>query len=80
VKKYGKARQGTDDNLTRHMCFACWITKATNTLRIFNTYCFTTAKMVTQQRLNITLHIHCRPCWFWEVKLTTVKRGHSSLT
>jgi hypothetical protein len=31
VEKYGRARQATDDNITRFMCIACWITKATNT-------------------------------------------------
>jgi hypothetical protein len=30
-KKYGTAGQATDDNITRHMHFACWITKATDT-------------------------------------------------
>jgi hypothetical protein len=29
-----------------HMGFACWITKATDALRIYNTYCFFTAAMV----------------------------------
>jgi hypothetical protein len=29
VEKYGRARQATDDNIIR---FACWITKATDTL------------------------------------------------
>jgi len=31
VAKYGTARQPTDYNTIRRMCFACWITKATNT-------------------------------------------------
>jgi hypothetical protein len=31
VEKYGTARQATDDNITRRMRFACWITKATDT-------------------------------------------------
>jgi hypothetical protein len=30
-KKYGRARQATDDNIIRRMRFACWITKATDT-------------------------------------------------
>jgi hypothetical protein len=33
VEKYGRARETTDDNIIRSMCFACWITKATNTLK-----------------------------------------------
>jgi hypothetical protein len=31
VKKYGTARQATDDNIIRRMRFACRITKATDT-------------------------------------------------
>jgi hypothetical protein len=31
VKKYGTARQATDDNTIQRMRFACWITKATDT-------------------------------------------------
>jgi hypothetical protein len=32
VEKYGRAGQATDDNIIRHMGFACRITKATDTL------------------------------------------------
>ena len=31
VEKCDGARQATDDNIIRHMCFACWINKATHT-------------------------------------------------
>jgi hypothetical protein len=31
VEKYGTARQATDENITRRMRFACWITKARDT-------------------------------------------------
>jgi hypothetical protein len=31
VEKYGTAGQSTDDNIIRRVCFACWITKATDT-------------------------------------------------
>ena len=37
VKKYGGAREATDDNIIRRMRFACWITKTADTLRIYNT-------------------------------------------
>jgi hypothetical protein len=30
-KKYGTAGQATDDSIIRRMCFACWVTKGTNT-------------------------------------------------
>ena len=44
------------------MRFAYWITRVTNTLRICNTYRFSTATMVSRTRLNITLYIHCLTC------------------
>jgi hypothetical protein len=31
VEKYGLAKKATEDNITRHMRFACWITKAIDT-------------------------------------------------
>jgi hypothetical protein len=40
------------------MRIACWITKATNTLTIFNTY-FSTTTMVARPHLIVTLYIHC---------------------
>ena len=30
MRKYGRARQATDDDVTGHMRFAYWINKATN--------------------------------------------------
>jgi hypothetical protein len=30
VEKYGRARQTTNDNIMWHMCFGCWLTKATD--------------------------------------------------
>jgi len=40
------------------MRIAFWILKATNTLWICNTYCFSTATMVTQRCLNVTLYVY----------------------
>jgi hypothetical protein len=31
MEKYGTARQATDDNITRRIRFACWISKAIDT-------------------------------------------------
>jgi hypothetical protein len=31
VEKYGRAREGTDDDRTQCMHFACWMTKITDT-------------------------------------------------
>jgi hypothetical protein len=58
VEKYGTASQATDDNIIRRMRFAYWITKATDTVKICNTYCVSTTT-VTRTRLNVTLHVHC---------------------
>ena len=46
------------------MRMAYWIPKATNThtLRICNTYCFSTATMVARRRPNVTLYVHCLSC------------------
>ena len=39
------------------MCIACWITKATGTLTLCNTYWISTATMVARMRLNIASHV-----------------------
>ena len=38
---------------------ACWIPKATKTLRTCNTYCLHTTPMVALTRLNVTLNVYC---------------------
>jgi hypothetical protein len=47
VEKYGTAGHS--------MPFACWITWATDTLRIYNTYSFSTVALVSRPRLSFTL-------------------------
>jgi hypothetical protein len=56
VKNYGRARQATDGNIIRRMCFACRIIQATDThsKHVITTYCFSTAKTVTRTRHDIT--------------------------
>jgi len=39
------------------MRIACWIPKATNTLRLCNNHCFYTTTMATRTRPNITLYV-----------------------
>ena len=63
VEKCGTARDATDDNIIRRLRIACWILKATDTLKIFNTYCFSTATMVARTRLIFTF-IHALPVLF----------------
>ena len=38
---------------------ACWILKATNTLRLCNTHCFSTVTVVARTLLNFTFYFHC---------------------
>jgi hypothetical protein len=47
VEKYGTARQATDDNVIRGMRFLCWINKDTAILRIYNSYCISTGKIIS---------------------------------
>ena len=44
VKKYGRARQATDDNTIRCILFAWWMTKTTNTHSLFFTATVVTRK------------------------------------
>jgi len=62
-EQYCRPRQATDDNITRRMHTACWITKATYTLRIWNTYCFSMTTMVMWMCLMLHLYIHCLTCY-----------------
>jgi len=41
-----------------HMFIACWI----HTLRLCNTYCFSTATAFARPRLHITLYVLCLSC------------------
>jgi hypothetical protein len=41
------------------MRIACWTTKATRSLILCVTYCFTTATMVARTRPNVTLYVYC---------------------
>ena len=54
--------EATDDNITRRLHFACWITKATHTLIICSTYFFSTARVVTRTLLSVRLYVLCLSC------------------
>jgi hypothetical protein len=43
-------------NTIQYIHTACWITKATDTLRIYKIYCSSMATIVMQMRLNVALH------------------------
>jgi hypothetical protein len=60
VEKYGTARLATDDDTIQYTCIACRITKVAHSHVICNTYCSSTARIVTRTRLNIRLYYS--PC------------------
>ena len=53
MEKYGRARQSIGDKIVQCMHIACWITKATHTLRLCNTYCFSMATNITWTLLDV---------------------------
>ena len=69
--------QSTDNNVIRRMRFARWITMA----RICNTYCFSTATVVTRTLLSVMCYVHCLSCYSAELlnSVETRLEGHSSI-
>ena len=65
MDKYGTAEEAADENIIRRMRFACWITKARDTLRISNAYWFTAVALLTQTHLSVAFYIHCVSCNFF---------------
>jgi hypothetical protein len=57
VEKYGSAGEVTDDNIIQRTRFERWIIMATNTLRVFTIYSFSTATTVMRRRLSLTLYV-----------------------
>jgi len=41
-----------------------YVPKATNTLRMHNTSCFTSGKMVARTRLGVTWYVYCLSCLY----------------
>jgi hypothetical protein len=60
VEKYGRARQATCDNLLRHTCYACWVTKVRDT---HSEYVISTAfsqrKWFRESVSTLRLYVHC---------------------
>jgi len=62
LDKYCRAGQATDDNTAHaHCMMETWGCK--HTLRICNTYYFSTATMVVRRRLHVTSYVHCLFCF-----------------
>ena len=63
IWKILSSSQARGDNIVQHIHIASWMTKATDTLKIWNTYCFSRAKRITQTHLNV-MFIHMLPVLF----------------
>jgi hypothetical protein len=62
-KKYGTARQATDDNIIRRMRFACWIIKATDThLEYWTFIAFPQQQWLRERASLLRVYIRCL-CW-----------------
>jgi len=61
VHKYCRAGQYTVT--VWRMRIAWWITRTTDTLRVYNTYCFSRATVVTRTRLSSPIYLRCLSCW-----------------
>ena len=58
MEKYCGARQVTDNNMAHAHCMLDNYGYK-HTLRICDTYCFSTATMVARAYLIVTLYVHC---------------------
>jgi hypothetical protein len=63
-----------NDNVLRCMHTACWLAKATITLRILNSYFFYSATIVTGMRLIVSLYVHCLCCYVMSLVIWTFFR------
>jgi len=63
VEIFCRARQATDDNIVHAHCMLDAYGYK-HTLRIYNTYCFSTATMVVRTCLNVTSYILCLSCYY----------------
>jgi hypothetical protein len=63
VEKYGTARQTTNDTVICCICFACWITKATDTHSKYVIHIdFPQHEWLCEHARKLHLHIHCPSC------------------
>ena len=54
---------------------ACWITRATDTFRLCNTYGFSTATMVARMRFIFTLYVDGLFCLIYLLKSAQIERA-----
>ena len=59
MEKYGRARQATDDNIIRRMCFACWAIHAAETHSEYVTLiAFSRQKCLRERAVMLSLYVH----------------------
>ena len=63
MKKYDAGGQAIDDSFVLRLRFACWITRATDTLRICSTYSLFT--LVALTRRSVSLYLHNLSCYLF---------------
>ena len=78
-KKCSRAGQPTDDNTAHAHCMLDSYGYR-HTLRMCDTYCFSTATMVTRTRLNVILQVHCLSYLMLNLVVQKVTIGSCSLT
>jgi hypothetical protein len=64
------------DNVEKY-CRAGHARLQIHTLRLCNTHCLTTATMVARTRLNVTLYVHCLPCYVYRKSLHSSEKPFS---
>jgi len=66
-----RAGQATDDNMAHTRCILdTYVHK--HTLRICDTFCFSTATLVTRRLLNVTLHVQHVGCLVYKYSRTSI--------
>ena len=67
VEKYLRTRQATDVNIVRRMCFAWWISKATDTHSEYVIIiAFPRQQWLRERASVVSLYVHCLSCLFYE--------------
>ena len=78
VEKYSKARQARDDDMDHAHCMLGTSGYKYTTLRLCNTYCFSTTTTVARTRLDATLYVHCLSCFLLVFRFHQNPKSQSS--
>jgi len=79
VEKYCRGGHATDDNMAHAHCMLdTWGYRYT--LRMCNSYCISTARVVARTRLGVTLEVLCLPCCISSHLLFVLEQAGSTMT